>query len=261
MLTQVDEWTRDVITSQPFSNLDKEILVLLLKRDTLSASEVDLYRAAVRWARAEAARQSKPEEPSVMREILGEALFLIRFPTISGNDFAFIIDDECPGLLTEDDRIAIFNHFADPTNVVPFPSDKRNSFVQPVLPAGKNVERDMVVSRFRKFEQGKNCTYDEVHKVDFTVSAPVLITGFGIYSTRCDSGERNIYVELIHGETGEVLGEGSYRCKCYPGECKIYQVRFKQEVLIRAETIYTACAKFDNQYPYPTYSGVQGKHE
>lgn len=156
----------------------------------------------------------------------------------------------------------MFRSFAQPGSEVPFPVKKRDAFVQPVsvpfrqllwystavemqvsrIP--KEVSRkkaELVVSRFRAFEDGKLCTFDDCHKVDFTVSEVtdylrngrsiklcnpqrIIVTGIAVYATRCPNGERNIYVELLDGVTGDILAEGHLRVACN-GVCKVYQIR------------------------------------
>lgn len=91
---KVDEWTKDVISSDAFNQIDHQVLVLLLQRDSLSVDEVDLFRATVRWARHECQRRGLDETAVNIRHVLGQALYLIRFPSVSGDDFAFAMDSE-----------------------------------------------------------------------------------------------------------------------------------------------------------------------
>jgi len=121
----------------------------------------------------------------------------------------------------------------------------------------KELGEEMIVSRFRAHGSGELCTSDDCHKIDFTISERVYITGLGVYGTRCEDGERNIYVELFNAKWGKIVAEGHLKVSC-TGDIKIYQVRFKSPVLVRPGEIYTASAKFDNSHPYPTFYGTGG---
>ncbi|KAH7713470.1 hypothetical protein AAVH_19163 [Aphelenchoides avenae] len=59
----------------------------ILARNSLRIREMDLYRAVIKWARALLKRDSKRRTHLAIRAVLGEALFLVRFPTMHLQEF------------------------------------------------------------------------------------------------------------------------------------------------------------------------------
>ncbi|KAH7715057.1 BTB/POZ domain-containing protein 2 [Aphelenchoides avenae] len=89
----------------------------ILARDSLGIYEIDLYRAAIKWARAQLKRANKRRTGQAIREVLGEALFLIRFPTMHPQDFT--TGPAKDGILSPEasEKLAIYGriHSADPS--------------------------------------------------------------------------------------------------------------------------------------------------
>ena len=141
----------------------------------------------------------------------------------------------------------------------PFPTVPRKGVIHPTPVSQNGLDGDYIVRRFGLFRGGKSCEFDEYHKVDFTVSASITLTGIGIFGTRCDSGqERVVLVEVIETSTGIVMGSGKLRFKT-EGGTKVYHVKLNDPVTIQPEIIYTASSNFDQNYPFHTYHGIHGK--
>ena len=80
-------------------------------------SEIELFNACNRWAEAECLRQTlEPSGPN-KRSVLGDCLFLLRFPIMSHADLVHIVSPT--GILTLDERNNVF--------------EKENALVQPLL--------------------------------------------------------------------------------------------------------------------------------
>lgn len=141
----------------------------------------------------------------------------------------------------------------------PFPTVPRKGMIIPTPQSSPNEIDEYSVRRFGQFCSGKICEFDEFHKVDFTVSIPITMTGIGLFGTRCDRGqERVAHVELIETSSGTVVASGKLR---YLSEhtVKIYHVRFNSPIQIEANKLYTASGNFDQNYPFHTYHGIHGK--
>lgn len=61
---------------------------MILERQTLNCAEIDLFRAAVRWAAAECERHNLEPTPKHQNVKLGDALYLIRIPAMKLEEFA-----------------------------------------------------------------------------------------------------------------------------------------------------------------------------
>lgn len=82
----VDMHAGTILESPEFLELNHGVLCDLLRRD-LYVDELTVYHHALAWAQAECARQQVPFESNA-REVLGNALKLIRFPLMSIEEFA-----------------------------------------------------------------------------------------------------------------------------------------------------------------------------
>ncbi|KAL3105171.1 hypothetical protein niasHT_028843 [Heterodera trifolii] len=75
--------------SKEFLHIDLEILYNLLDNDRLLLSdELELWKAAIRWANEKCRQGIACYSNNIRRSVLGPALFKIRFPNIHEKDFA-----------------------------------------------------------------------------------------------------------------------------------------------------------------------------
>ena len=85
VLKKISEETSAFLADKAFISLSKNSLQQILKLDEVNATELDVFSACVRWAKKQC--KKKTVTGNMIREILGENLFLIRFPTMSLEDF------------------------------------------------------------------------------------------------------------------------------------------------------------------------------
>ncbi|XP_055353012.1 BTB/POZ domain-containing protein 6-A-like [Paramacrobiotus metropolitanus] len=133
----LDEKSVAVLQSPTFTAIGQDLLKTILSRDSLTAPEYDIYLAVERWTEAACHRQDM--QPSAMnrRQMLGEALYLLRFPLLTNAELA---DGPVQsGLLTESELFRLFvyqNAAAKPE--VPFPTEPRTG-QEGVLRRGDDV--------------------------------------------------------------------------------------------------------------------------
>lgn len=97
------------LTSEGFVDIDVSTLESVLARETLNCKEINLFEAALAWAQAECSRKEIESSPNNKRAMLGSAIYLIRFPTMSLEEFANSAAQL--GILTPQETIDIFLHF------------------------------------------------------------------------------------------------------------------------------------------------------
>lgn len=97
------------LTSDGFVDIDVSTLESVLARETLNCKEINLFEAALAWAHAECVRRDIDPTPTNKRVMLGGAIYLIRFPTMSLEEFANSAAQI--GILTPQETIDIFLHF------------------------------------------------------------------------------------------------------------------------------------------------------
>ncbi|KAH7717381.1 BTB/POZ domain-containing protein 6-A [Aphelenchoides avenae] len=92
-----DREAEAILLSPEFLDVNYEALREILARDTICARETTIYSQTIEWAKAELRRQSKSssseeQETEVadegVRELLGEAIRLIRFPAMTIKEFS-----------------------------------------------------------------------------------------------------------------------------------------------------------------------------
>ena len=90
----IDMKTEEVVKSEEFATVERSQLEAIVKRDSLTISEVELFKAVDLWATKECERQGLATDGKVKRRILGEQIVKgIRFPAMEQKEFAsFVLD-------------------------------------------------------------------------------------------------------------------------------------------------------------------------
>ena len=90
----IEAQTENALTSEEFVTLERSVVESVVKRESLSVKEVDLFKAVDRWATKEVERQGLTADGVVKRRILGEEIVkAIRFPVMSQKEFASVVVD------------------------------------------------------------------------------------------------------------------------------------------------------------------------
>lgn len=71
-----------------FTEIDLDTLCVVLKRNTLRIREAPLFLAVLRWSVEECRRQTLTVNAENQRTVLGRALYMIRFPLMTIDEFA-----------------------------------------------------------------------------------------------------------------------------------------------------------------------------
>lgn len=84
----IDDEAQEALKSDDFLAIDHETLCIVLKRNTLRVKELTLFHAVKRWAQEACRLKNLVLSPENQRRLLGNALYLIRFPLMNPADFA-----------------------------------------------------------------------------------------------------------------------------------------------------------------------------
>ena len=77
-----------LVTTQQFLELKQPALKVILKQDILNINEIDLFKVVDKWCSYHVGLKKAVGEAWKKREVLGDALYHIRFPLIEIEDFA-----------------------------------------------------------------------------------------------------------------------------------------------------------------------------
>ena len=121
----VDEQAEEAMKSDGFATIERSLLEVVVKRDTLSVEEVELFKAVDLWATKKCEEQGLSANGSEKRRILGEQIVkAIRFPVMKLQEFAGVVLDS--KILTQDEAYNVVKYFSSVLSTpVGFPVEKR----------------------------------------------------------------------------------------------------------------------------------------
>ncbi|XP_048245627.1 BTB/POZ domain-containing protein 6-like [Haliotis rufescens] len=165
--------SREEVTfaSEGFCELSKECLKLILKADDMRVDEICIFRSVMSWAEAECRRQGREVTPDEKREVLGECLFLIRFPSISMAQFATTVCNE--GILSDAHVIMFLRKYSiSHLDIRPFCDISRKS---PVY----NLSR---LPPDQEYHETRNCGIYRRDALYISCDASFHLTGLRMYA-------------------------------------------------------------------------------
>ena len=126
----IDRRTKAAVKSDGFATIERSLLEAVVLRDTLSAEEVDLFKAVDLWAEKQCQKQGLSADGESKRKILGERIIKsIRFPVMKQEEFAAVVIDT--KILTPDEISTFFKFFSSTlTSSVEFPETRRCGVIQ-----------------------------------------------------------------------------------------------------------------------------------
>ena len=102
----IDMETSEAVVSDAFTEISQSTLVEFLKRESLNVKEVDLFKAVVKWSEVECLRQEKETNGTNERAAIGNAIYQIRFASMTLDEFAQNVSPS--GVLTPEESILFY---------------------------------------------------------------------------------------------------------------------------------------------------------
>ncbi len=106
----IDLNTADVVASDAFVDVDKATLAELVKRESLNVEEVDLFKAVLKWSEAECSRKEIEANPENKRAVIGNAIYQIRFASMTPQEFAQNASQS--GILTLEEIVLFYDNIS-----------------------------------------------------------------------------------------------------------------------------------------------------
>ncbi|RWS27238.1 BTB/POZ domain-containing protein 6-like protein [Leptotrombidium deliense] len=227
----IDAQAELALSSEGFTEIDYKTLETILSRETLNAKEVSVFFAALKWAAAECQRNEIECSPENQRKLLKKALFLVRVPTMSLEDFAN--GPAQSGIWTLQETVDIFFYYTSQNKPhLEFPTKSR---------VGLKVQ---LCHRFQSSAYRSNqWRYrGRCDSIQFSVDKRIFIVGFGLYGSSNGAADYNIKMELKR--MGKVLAENDTKFFS-DGSSNTFPVYFQHPIQIEADTFYTASVVLD----------------
>ncbi|XP_050085082.1 BTB/POZ domain-containing protein 6-B isoform X2 [Anopheles aquasalis] len=227
----IDAQAEMAIKSEGFVDIDLKTFETILARETLNCKEIHLFEAALNWAHAACTKMDIEPTSCNKRQLLGQALYLIRIPTMTLEEFANRVAQL--GILTNQETIDIFLNFT---------ARHKPKLIFPVKArAGLKTQ---VCHRFA------SCAYrsnqwryrGRCDSIQFSVDKRIFIVGFGLYGSSTGAADYDVKIELKR--LGRVLAENSTKFFS-DGSSNTFQVFFETPIQIEPECFYTASVVLD----------------
>lgn len=219
------------IKSEGFVDIDLKTFETILARETLNCKEIHLFEAALNWAHAACTKIDIEPTSNNRRQVLGQALYLVRIPTMSLEEFANRVAQL--GILTNQETIDIFLNFT---------AKNKPKLTFPVKP--RTGLKTQLCHRFA------SCAYrsnqwryrGRCDSIQFSVDKRIFIVGFGLYGSSTGAAEYDVKIELKR--LGRVLAENNTKFFS-DGSSNTFHVFFETPVQVEPECFYTASVVLD----------------
>ena len=182
----IEMFTEEAMMSNDFVTAERSVVESLVKREVLSVTEVELFKAVDRWATEEGGRQGLTLDGETKRRLLGEEIVKgIRFPLMSLAEFATVVDDTA--ILSRKETGDMMKYYG---NVLKSPL--------PFLQGARREPPGFRVNRFNDYcKPATGWNYSGVlpDRVLFSVNKPIKLLGIQHFGS--DGGEYTVSIEVI----------------------------------------------------------------
>uniref|UniRef100_A0A2R9CMJ9 BTB domain-containing protein n=1 Tax=Pan paniscus TaxID=9597 RepID=A0A2R9CMJ9_PANPA len=231
----IDAQAEMALRSEGFCEMDRQTLEIIVTRE-----EAVVFKAVLNWAKAECKRQGLPVTPRNKRHVLGRALYLIRIPTMTLEEFA-------NDILTLEETHTIFLWYTATNKPrLDFPLIKR---------------KGLAPQRCHRFQSSayhsNQCQYrGRCDSIQFAVDRRVFIAGLRLCGSSSGKAEYSVKIELKR--LGVVLAQNLTKFML-DRSSNTFPVWFEHPVQVEQDTFYMASAVLDGSNL--SYFGQEGMTE
>ncbi|XP_028914705.1 BTB/POZ domain-containing protein 6 [Ornithorhynchus anatinus] len=241
----IDAQAEMALASEGFREIDRQTLEIILAREALNAKEAVVFEAVLGWAEAECGRRGLAASPANKRKVLGGALYLVRIPTMTLEEFANGAA-QSDVLTLEETRGVFLWYTAANKPELDFPLAKRKG------PAPQRCHR-FQSSAYR----GNQWRYrGRCDSIQFAVDRRIFVAGLGLYGSSSGRARYGVRIELkrlgvpLAQNLTEFVSDGS---------SNTFAVWFEHPVQVEQDTFYNVSAILDGNEL--SYFGQEGMTE
>ena len=206
----------DILVKPAFGELCPECVEKIIRPNELDADEDKVYEGCMIWANAECRRCRKQPNDETRRDMLGDLLYLIRFPAMDISYFTHKVS--LGNVLTHDETLSIFQYFHGEVQQLPNRFNKRPRNRVPQRNKNREVTEPVKISDYRKLPNSENisrvsrfpsCSGEWKQNgppdaISFSVSRTIILYGIQIYGTA--RGQEMYPVKLfVYDDTKEEM--------------------------------------------------------
>jgi BTB/POZ domain-containing protein 3/6 len=224
----IDAQAELALSSEGFVDIDEKTLRFILMRDTLNAKELSVFSALLRWSSNECYKQEVEDTPENQRTAMKDLIYLVRFPTMTLDEFAN--GPAQSEVLTAKEVTEIFLYFTAVNKPkVPFPTKRRTG-----LKVHTCHRFQSSAYRSNQWRYRGRCD-----SIQFSVDKRIFVVGFGLYGSSNGGSDYSVKMELK--KTGQSKSIQENHTKFFSdGSSNTFPVYFKNAIQIEPDTTYTA---------------------
>ena len=233
----IDKQTEEALKSDRFATIERSLLEAVVKRDTLTIEEIDLFKAVDLWATKQCEKQGLEANGATKRRILGEEVIKeIHFPTMKQEHFATVVLD-CE-ILRKKEIVSVIKHLSSaPTIKAKFPETKRYGVFGDIQRC-RRFESLFISYRPRKDSKRTDA-------ISFSVDKDIELCGVCLFGSENNTYRVDLLITKIDGETLLVSKSGNFASKLIQSKEHSYhgfEVMFDTKIMLAKNTKYWLCA-------------------
>ena len=246
----IDKQAEEALKSDDFPLIERSLLKEVVKRDTLTIEEIELFKAVDLWATKECERQGLAADGAIKRRILGEKIIKgIRFPTMKLEDFSSAVLDS--DILTKKEIVSIIKCFGSASSSpVGFSETKINNF-----------QFDSDIQRCCRFGSldvtGWHYGGSNVDAISFSVDKDIVLHGVCFFGSK--NNTYSVFLTVMDANSKLILASNTERISSNVLQGKNssyygYKVMFdKRKIILKKNKKYDIWAKISGPH---SLSGV-----
>ena len=217
----IDLKTSEAIVSDAFTDITQSTLVEFLKRESLNVKEVDLFKAVVKWSEAECLRKGKESNTKNKRAVMGNAIYQIRFASMSLEEFGQNVAQS--DLLAPKEIIFFYDKFS---------GVERRSEVWNMTERRTKEEILLRCCRFNDYVLGSLSTDDITLKNELCVSFSKTVKLHGVRMFGGEGKKYNVKLEIFSQTI-----ENKFHAQKYTRDIPGFDVMLPRPIKVQANVI------------------------
>ena len=220
--------TGAVLDSNDFLKIENGTLKKIVEHPALSIPEIDLFESVLKWAKSKCKARQIKETPNKLRELIGDVLFHIRFPTMKLEDFSSKVAQL--KILTTEEIIQTFTLLSNPNAQLARP-------LFPIKP--RDVNGLCLLEVFSEYQMKNDFVQSTSFAMSFnaSITTPIFVKSLIFFVGLNTQYSLSGTVQIIQGT---LLGSFALSCTLNPpnypseahdfplGVCKVNNVRIEK---------------------------------